>query len=127
MLPATAAPAIKGNSMQSALAAVAALALSATHAGTISTPTRFFYRDPGALKVSFNEPATGCQMRGLLLHPVEKPAAKVMWISERVCGQKTQAVSMVSGEIDAPDNIIHKGQKLDLQSVQVNIVEAGVL
>jgi hypothetical protein len=101
--------------------------LAAATASAAPAPTRFFFRDPGAVKISLDETATGCHMNGVLLHPVEKPQARVVWFSERVCGLKTQPVSLVSGEITAPDNIIHKGQQLHAQPVNVQIVQAGTL
>jgi len=97
----------------------------ATAAAADAPQTRFFFRDPAAIKISLNEPATGCRMTGQMIHPVEKPATKVVWFTARECGQKKQAVSLISGEIDAPDNMIHKGQKVRVLPVRVEILEAS--
>lgn len=112
--------------MQKLLITVITLLASAT-AAAATTPTRFYFRDPGAVKISLDETATGCHMNGVLLHPVENPQARVIWFSERVCGHGTQAVSLVSGEITTPDNFIQKGQQLHAQPVNVEIVRAGNL
>lgn len=101
------------------------LAAASAKAGT--APTHFYYRDPGAVNISLDEKATGCRMQGVLLHPVEKPLSRVIWFRERVCGQSIQPVSLVSDEISAPDNVIHKGQQLQAHPVQVEIVQAGTL
>lgn len=107
---------------------ITAIALLASATATAATPpTRFYFRDPGAVTISLDEAATGCHMNGVLLHPVEKPQARVVWFSERVCGHSTKPVSLVSGEITAPDNIIHKGEQLHAQPVNVEIVQVGTL
>lgn len=63
-------------------------------------------------------------MSGQIVHPVERPAAKVVWFSERICGKARFAVSFISGEISAPDNIIYKGEKFNVTPVQVQILDA---
>ncbi len=51
-------------------------------------------------------------MAGVIVHPVDPPAAKVAWFSERICGKKRYPVSFISDEISAPHNVIHKGGKV---------------
>ncbi|WKG93818.1 hypothetical protein QYQ34_26960 (plasmid) [Klebsiella pneumoniae] len=53
-------------------------------------------------------------MAGVIVHPVDRPAAKVAWFSERICGKKRYPVSFISDEISAPHNVIHKGEKFQL-------------
>ncbi|HHD8103949.1 TPA: hypothetical protein ACOXWE_004558 [Salmonella enterica] len=99
--------------------------LSACIAAADAAQTRYFFRDPGAIKISLDEPATGCRMNGQMIHPIEKPAAKVIWFTERECGTRKQAVSLVSDELDAPDNVIHKGHKMHVVPAKVEIVGGG--
>lgn len=86
-------------------------------------PVLFFFREAVPVTFSLDEPATGCKMSGQVVHPVERPAARVVWFSERVCGKSRFTVSFVSSEISAPDNIIHKGTKFDVTPAQVQILE----
>lgn len=86
-------------------------------------PARFFFRDAVPVTFSLDEPATGCKMSGQIVHPVERPTARVVWFSERVCVKSRFIVSFVSSEISAPDNIIHKGTKFDVTPAQVQILE----
>lgn len=97
------------------------LAVNAT-----ASPVRFFFREAVPVIFSLDEPATGCKMSGQFVHPVERPAVRVAWFSERTCGKARFAVSFVSGEISAPDNIIHihKGEKFNITPVQVQILDA---
>lgn len=88
------------------------------------SPVRFFFRDAVPVIIPLDEPATGCKMSGQIVHPVERPAAKVVWFSERICGKARFAVSFISGEISAPDNIIHKGKKFNVTPAQVQILDA---
>jgi hypothetical protein len=53
-------------------------------------------------------------MAGVIVHPVDRPAAKVAWFSERICGKKRYPVSFISDEISAPHNVIHKGKSFTL-------------
>lgn len=87
-------------------------------------PVRFFYRDTVPVKLTLDEPATGCVMSGVIVHPLERPAARVAWFSERICGKKHYPVSLVSDEITAPDNVIHKGETFHVMPAQVNILDA---
>lgn len=88
-----------------------------------SLPVRLFYNDQAQVKISLDEPSTGCVMSGVLVHPVERPIAKVVWFSERVCGKKIYPVSFISNEIDAPDNTIHKGETINVSPAEVTILE----
>jgi len=88
------------------------------------SPVRFFFRDAVPVIIPLDEPATGCKMSGQIVHPVERPAAKVVWFSERICGRARFAVSFISGEISAPDNIIHKGENFNVTPAQVQILDA---
>lgn len=99
--------------------------LSACIFSAEAAQTRYFFREPGAIKISMDEPATGCRMNGQMVHPIEKPAAKVLWFTERECGTRKQAVSFITDEIDAPDNVIHKGHKIHFMPAQVEIVGGG--
>lgn len=99
--------------------------LSASIASADAAQTRYFFREPGAIQISMDEPATGCRMNGQMIHPIEKPAAKVLWFTERQCGKRKQAVSFITDEIDAPDNVIHKGHKIHVKPAQVEIVGGG--
>lgn len=87
-------------------------------------PVRFFFRDAVPVIIPLDEPATGCKMSGQIVHPVERPATRVVWFSERTCGKTRFAVSFISGEISAPDNIIHKGEKFNVTPAQVQILDA---
>lgn len=87
-------------------------------------PVRFFFRDAVPVTIPLDEPETGCKVSGQIVHPVERPAARVVWFSERTCGKERFAVSLISGEISAPDNIIHKGAKFNVAPAQVQILEA---
>ncbi|MEN4807294.1 hypothetical protein [Pantoea agglomerans] len=104
---------------------IALLATASVCAAT--APTQFYFRDSAPDKISLDETATGCRLQGVLLHPVAKPRARVIWFRERVCGQSTQPVSLVSDEISAPDNVIHKGQAFQAHPERVEIVQAGTL
>lgn len=79
----------KGNKMLINRIAVIGLAVvsAATQAGV--PPVKFFYRDTVPVSITLDEPATGCSMAGVIVHPVDRPAAKVAWFSERICGKKT--------------------------------------
>ncbi|HDT3984190.1 TPA: hypothetical protein QHM08_005424 [Klebsiella pneumoniae subsp. pneumoniae] len=61
---------------------------------------------------------------GVIVHPVDRPAAKVAWFSERICGKKRYPVSFISDEISAPHNVIHKGEKFHVTPAQVNLLDA---
>ncbi|BCY60916.1 hypothetical protein TUM12131_51190 (plasmid) [Klebsiella pneumoniae] len=63
-------------------------------------------------------------MAGVIVHPVDRPAAKVAWFSERICGKKRYPVSFISDEISAPHNVIHKGEKFHVTPAQVNLPDA---
>lgn len=88
-----------------------------------SLPVRIFYNDQAQVKISLDEPSTGCVMSGVLVHPVERPEAKVVWFSERICGKKILPVSYISNELNAPDNIIHKGDNINVTPAEVTILE----
>lgn len=90
------------------------------------SPVRFFFREAVPVIFYLDEPATGCKMSGQFIHPVERPAIRVAWFSERICGKARFAVSFISGEIIASDNIIHihKGEKFNISPAQVQILDA---
>lgn len=88
-----------------------------------SLPVRIFYNDQAQVKISLDEPSTGCVMSGVLVHPVERPEAKVVWFSEKICGNKITSVSYISNELNAPDNIIHKGDNINVRPAEVTILE----
>lgn len=92
-----------------------------------SLPVRIFYNDQAQVKISLDEPSTGCVMSGVLVHPVERPEAKVVWFSERICGKKISPVSYISNELNAPDNIIHKGDNINVTPAEVTILEAKTI
>ncbi|HAS1743234.1 hypothetical protein ASV33_24335 [Enterobacter hormaechei subsp. xiangfangensis] len=114
----------KGNKMLINRIAVIGLAVvaAATQAGV--PPVKFFYRDTVPVSITLDEPATGCSMVGVIVHPVDRPAAKVAWFSERICGKKRYPVSFISDEISAPHNVIHKGEKFHVTPAQVNLLDA---
>nr|UMW97505.1 hypothetical protein [Escherichia coli] len=65
----------KGNKMLINRIAVIGLAVvaAATQAGV---PPVIFYRDTVPVSITLDEPATGCSMAGVIVHPVDRPAAK---------------------------------------------------
>lgn len=67
------------------------------------------------------------QPSGCPVHPLDRPAAKVAWFSERICGKKRYPVSFISDEISAPDNVIHKGETFHVTPAQVNLLDAQSL
>ena len=114
----------KGNKMLINRIAVIGLAVvsAATQAGV--PPVKFFYRDTVPVSITLDEPATGCSMAGVIVHPVDRPAAKVAWFSERICGKKRYPVSFISDEISAPHNVNHKVEKFHVTTAQDNLLDA---
>lgn len=100
------------------------LAVFAVDTQAAAAPVKFFYRDTVPVSITLDEPATGCSMAGVIVHPLNKPAAKVAWFSERICGKKHYSVSFISDEIIAPDNVIHKGEKFHVTPAEVNLLDA---
>jgi len=94
---------------------------SSAHANVL--PVRLFYQDQDHVKITLDESASGCTMSGILVHPVERPAVKVIWFNERLCGSNKFPVSFVSGEISAPDNVIHQGTKFNVVPMAVTIMD----
>lgn len=84
---------------------------------------RFYFNDANAVRVSLDEPGTGCVMSGVLVHPVAKPQKKFIWFNERSCGEKKNKVSFISNEITSPENRIHKGEQLHITPENVVIVD----
>ncbi|HDZ7088265.1 TPA: hypothetical protein RUL36_004515 [Escherichia coli] len=117
----------KGNKMLVNRIAVIGLALLSAATQAAAPPVKFFYRDTIPVSITLDEPATGCSMAGVIVHPLERPAAKVAWFSERICGKKRYPVSFISDEITAPDNVIHKGEKFHVTPAQVNLLDAQSL
>ncbi|EOU2587429.1 hypothetical protein ACNUWD_004757 [Escherichia coli] len=107
--------------------AVIGLALLSAATQAAVPPVKFFYRDTVPVNITLDEPATGCSMAGIIVHPLDRPAAKVAWFSERICGNKRYPVSFISDEISAPDNVIHKGEKFHVTPAQVNLLDAQSL
>ncbi|WP_234728001.1 hypothetical protein [Escherichia coli] len=107
--------------------AVIGLALLSAATQAATPPVKFFYRDTVPVNITLDEPATGCSMAGIIVHPLDRPAAKVAWFSERICGNKRYPVSFISDEISAPDNVIHKGEKFHVTPAQVNLLDAQSL
>lgn len=75
-----------------------------------TAPARLYLSDPHPVSISLDEPATGCAMKGIIVHPVAQPAERVIWFSERICGQHKMPVSYVTDILHTPDNVIHKGE-----------------
>ncbi|EBK3897058.1 hypothetical protein JYC24_004630 [Escherichia coli] len=117
----------KGNIMLIHRIAVIGLALLSAATQAAVPPVKFFYRDTVPVNITLDEPATGCSMAGIIVHPLDRPAAKVAWFSERICGNKRYPVSFISDEISAPDNVIHKGEKFHVTPAQVNLLDAQSL
>ncbi|ECS7744009.1 TPA: hypothetical protein KCH32_004146 [Escherichia coli] len=117
----------KGNIMLIHRIAVIGLALLSAATQAALPPVKFFYRDTVPVNITLDEPATGCSMAGIIVHPLDRPAAKVAWFSERICGNKRYPVSFISDEISAPDNVIHKGEKFHVTPAQVNLLDAQSL
>lgn len=99
--------------------------LLAASAGASSV--RIYLSDPHPVSISLDEPATGCAMTGIIVHPVAKPAERVIWFKERVCGQHKTQVSYVTGILNAPDNMIHKGEQLHVTPANVKLLQTNNL
>ncbi|HFQ7030074.1 TPA: hypothetical protein ACHSMM_004515 [Yersinia enterocolitica] len=85
-------------------------------------PTRVLLADPQPVNVSLDEPATGCVMSGIVVHPVEQLAARVIWFNERICHARKFTVSYVSGILTPPDDKIHKGEKFHVEPAKVQLM-----
>lgn len=92
----------------------------ATHAAPL--PLNYYFKDSDSANISLDEPATGCVMTGILVHPVNKPETKVIWFNQKTCRNKQYEVSFISNEIKAPDNIIHKGETVHVTPANVQII-----
>lgn len=86
-------------------------------------PTRILLADPLPVNVSLDEPATGCVMSGIVVHPVEQLAARVIWFNERICHARKFTVSYVSGILRTPDDKIHKGEKFHVEPAKVQLID----
>lgn len=53
----------------------------ATHAAPL--PLTYYFKDSDSANISLDEPATGCVMTGILVHPVNKPETKVIWFNKK--------------------------------------------
>ena len=92
-----------------------------------ASSARIYLSDPHPVSLSLDEPATGCVMTGIIVHPVAQPAERVIWFTERVCGQHKTKVSYVTGILNAPDNMIHKGEKLHYTPADVTLLQTNNL
>lgn len=92
-----------------------------------AAPVQIYLSDPHPVSFSLDEPATGCALTGTVVHPVAQPAERVIWFTERVCGQHKTKVSYVSGILNAPDGVIHKGEKLHITPANVKLLQTSNL
>lgn len=96
---------------------------SSSHAAT--KPVVYLYKDIESVSIALDEPSTGCSMQGIIVHPVERLTAKLVWFNMRICGSAHYEVSFISNELNAPDNIIHKGETFNVVPVNVQFIDVS--
>ncbi|EDZ2041660.1 hypothetical protein NWI33_004291 [Salmonella enterica] len=92
----------------------------ATHAAPL--PLTYYFKDSDSNNISLDEPATGCVMSGILVHPVDKPESNVIWFNKKTCRNNQYEVSFITNEIKVTDNMIHKGETFKVTPANVKIV-----